>query len=58
MTPTDPQLDRRRRAARALQALTGILVAAAAVAAYDLRAGVATFGFLLLLTAAPWRTAQ
>lgn len=58
MTAPDPKLDRRRRAARALQALTGILIAAVAVATYDIRAGFATLGLLLLLTSAPWRTAQ
>lgn len=56
--PTTDPVTRKRHAARALQALTGILIASAAVACYDVRAGFATLGFLLIATSAPWRTAQ
>ena len=58
MTPTDPQLERHRRAARAVQMLVGICIASVGVSFYDLRAGAIAFGLLLLATSAPWRTAQ
>lgn len=49
--PDTPQ----RRAARALQAMLGILVTALCVGAFDWRAGGIAFGILTLATSGAWR---
>ncbi len=54
MKPIDPK----KQAARALQATAGILVAAAGIAAFDWRAGVATLGALMLGTSGFWRASS
>lgn len=51
MKPTDPQT----RAARALQAVLGLVTASLGVGAFDWRAGVVTFGLILLATSGVWR---
>jgi hypothetical protein len=53
--PATPQ---KRRAARALQALFGIVITAIGVGAFDWRAGVTALGLLILMTSAAWRNAK
>ncbi len=48
----------KRRAARALQAVAGILLTALGVGAFDWRAGLTTLGLLILATSAAWRNPQ
>ena len=45
----------KRRSARAIQALAGILLTAVGVGAFDWRAGLTTLGLLILVTSAAWR---
>lgn len=55
---TIPVTDRKRRAARALQALAGIVLTAFGIGAYDWRAGVTAFGLFILATSAAWRNVK
>jgi hypothetical protein len=51
-----PVTIQKRRAARALQALIGVVITSLGIAAFDWRVGVTAFGLLILMTSAAWRS--